>query len=72
MLVAKDGKNVIKNWLLSENDYNTIVEKAWVEWGLWHKYYEEYRKLNENIPEEKEKMDKLEKISQEYYKKFNP
>ena len=37
MLVAKEWKEAIKMKAVTEQEYKDIVEKAWVEWWLWHK-----------------------------------
>ena len=80
MLVAKEWKGAIEMWIISEADYNKLIEKVWVEGGKWHKYYEEWRELNDAVTKgkitgkEKEKalkrMSEIEKESQAYYAKF--
>ena len=78
MLVAKEGRNAIKMWVVDEAWYNAIVEKAGVEWGQGHKFYEERRKIKEWVKnwsidpvEWQKKMDEIAKKSRDYYSKFD-
>lgn len=47
MLVAKEGENAVKWWWITQEKYDSIVKRAGEEWGKWHKYYEQWRKLDE-------------------------
>lgn len=80
MLVAKEWKEAIKMWIIDEAAYDALIKKVWVEWGLWHKYYEQWRALDDAITNwslkwaEKEaairEKDRIAKESREYYAKF--
>ena len=83
MLVAKEWKWAIEMWIISPEEYDALIKEVWEEWWKGHKYYEEWRKLDDDITtwklkwKEKEdaelKMKEIEKESQEYYQKFeNP
>jgi hypothetical protein len=83
MLVAKQGREAINMWVVTEEEYLNILKKAWVEdseamikWQ-WHKYYEERRTLKEWVKnwsidpvEWKAKMDDIAQKSRDYYAKF--
>lgn len=81
MMVAKEWKWAIEMWIINEADYNALLKKLWVEWWLWHKYYEDWRTISDklesglikwkkNIKKAEEEMEQIAEKSREYYKKF--
>ena len=78
MIVAKDWLAAVDMWLITKKQYNEIVGKAWVEWWLWHKYYEQWRTLQKSLDkfewskaiEILKEITKIEKKSRKYYEKF--
>ena len=78
MLVAKEWEWALKMWVVDQAWYDAIVEKAGVEWGKWHKYYEEWREIREWVRnwsidpvEWQTRMDKIAQESRDYYSKFD-
>ena len=81
MMVAKEWKWAIEMWIINKADYDALLKKLWVEWWLWHKYYEDWRsildklesgliKWENDIKKAEAKMAEIEEKSREYYKKF--
>lgn len=69
MIYAKELPEVAKK-IIGEKAWNDIRRQTGLQGGLGHKYYEEYRRLNKNIPEQAKRMIELDKLSNEYYKHF--
>ena len=69
MIYAKEKPNVAKS-VLGEDVWNKIKKETGMQGGLGHKFYEEFRILDKNIPEQAKKMIEIEKRSREYYKHF--
>lgn len=69
MIYAKEEPKTAKV-ILGVNEWNRIKKETGMPGGLGHKYYEEFRKLNKNIPEQAKRMIELDKLSNEYYKHF--
>lgn len=69
MIFAKEEPSIGKA-ILGEKRWNEIRREIGQPGGLGHKYYEEYRKLKPEIPEQAKRMRELEKLSREYYKHF--
>lgn len=75
LMVAKQGRQLVKDGIMSEAEYNAIVERVGIEWGEWHKFYEQWRDLEKewkrtNNPEIKKEMDNIAQKSRDYYAKF--
>lgn len=80
MMAAKEWEEAIKMGIISEPEYNALIKKVGEEWGKGHKYYEEWRKLNDWIAEgsikweervvAEARMAEIEKESTAYYQKF--
>lgn len=69
MIFAKEKpSDAIK--IIGRERWNQIRKRTNLDGGLGHRYYEEYRVLNKDLPEELEKMKHLEKLSEQYYKNF--
>lgn len=78
MIIAKEGKLAVEMGVVSQEAYDQMIKKAGVEGGLGHKYYEEWRSLEEiyktaskqqqSIIEKK--MKQIESESRDYYTKF--
>lgn len=56
--------------IIGKERWQQIKNEVGVEGGLGHKYYEEYRVLDKNIPAELKRMKELEKLSFDYYNNF--
>lgn len=69
MIYAKE-KEVDARRTLGDKVYNQIAEEIKLPGGLGHQYYEEYRKLNKDIPADAARMKELEQISKKYYSNF--
>lgn len=69
IIYAKELPEVAKK-IIGEKAWNDIRRQTGLQGGLGHKYYEEYRRLNKNIPEQAKRMIELDKLSNEYYKHF--
>ena len=64
------GKEVQAEALLGKDLFNQIKAKSGLDPGLGHKYYEEFRVLDENSPEDLLKINKLKAESKRYYAKL--
>nr|WP_018675738.1 hypothetical protein [Riemerella columbina] len=69
MIYAKEKPtNAIR--IIGKKRWDEIRKETGLKGGLGHKYYEEYRLLDMNIPKQLERMKELEELSKNYYKNF--
>ena len=61
------GKDVRPRTIIGNTTYNKIKRFSGLEPGLGHKYYEEWRMLHRDIPQELKRMKELEDLSKAYY-----
>ena len=66
MIYGKETEAVARE-ILKGGLYDDVKSRMSVEGGLGHKYYEEYRALSDEVPEELKRMKELERISKEYW-----
>ena len=69
MIYAKEKPSIAIR-IIGKERWQQIKNEVGVEGGLGHKYYEEYRVLDKNIPAELKRMKELEKLSFDYYNNF--
>lgn len=70
MIYGKETEDNARR-ILGDSLWEKIKEETGLQGGLGHKYYEEIRVLDVNIPAEKAKYEALRKAMKEYYSHFN-
>lgn len=69
MIYAKEPPAIARA-IIGDDVYDSIAKEVMVEGGLGHRYYEQIRVLNRDIPDELEKMIDLTKKMRAYYSIF--
>lgn len=69
MIYAKEPPAIARA-IIGDDLYDSIAKEVLVEGGLGHRYYEQIRVLNRDIPDELEKMIELTKKMRAYYSIF--
>lgn len=70
MIYGKETEDNARR-ILGDSLWEKIKEETGLQGGLGHKYYEQIRVLDVNIPAEKAKYETLRKEMREYYSHFN-
>lgn len=69
MIYAKEPPAIARA-IIGDDVYDSIAKEVMVEGGLGHRYYEQIRVLNRDIPDELKKMIELTKKMRAYYSIF--
>lgn len=69
MIYAKESP-VDARRILGDTLYDAIGDATGIEGGLGHSYYEEWRTLKPQIPEQAARMAEIESLSRSYYSNF--